>query len=123
MDKTLNELPEEGKTFVSVQRQYRQECGACGEYAHYKHTWLLKGTRSNPESEAYGRDDCSWCEDDCTFACPECTSKIRPPEGYVTCSIFPASARFAHMFLYKHQVDLGDAVNNELQAILDKATD
>jgi hypothetical protein len=96
---TLDTLPEQGKREVIVKIKERRCCDECGEDAHYKHTWLLKGTRSNPASKAYGRDDCSWCEDDCSYACRECTKKMRPPEGYVDCSIFPANERFAHMFL------------------------
>ena len=105
MDKTLDLLPGQGDVKTTTQKRVRRICDICGEDAHYKHTWLLKGTRSNPASKAYGRDDCTWCEDDCTFTCRECKNKARPPEGYVTCSIFSAVERFAHMFLYWEELD------------------
>ena len=103
MEETLEILEGEGKLVVYVQT--RAKC-SCGEVAHYKHTWLLKGTRSNPASNAYRRDDCSWCEDDCSFTCRDCTKKIRPPDGYVNCSVFSAVARFSHMFLAKKESEI-----------------
>lgn len=109
MDKTLDKLPKEDEATVEVCETWREECEICGEPAHYKHTWLLKGARSNPASEAYGKDDCSWCEDEKTFACQECTNGVRPPEGYGTCSVFPASERFAHMFLYQKTTHKAEA--------------
>ena len=100
MDKTLDELPGEGETLTTTKIKVRRECEICGELAHYKHTFLLKGTRSNPGSKAYGKDDCSWCEDERRFVCREHQGDDSPPEGYVNCSTYPASERFAHMFLY-----------------------
>lgn len=49
----------EGEKRTQV-RVYR-ECDHCSEPAKYRHTYLLEGTRSNPASKAYGRDDCSHC--------------------------------------------------------------
>ncbi len=122
MDKTLEHLPNEDKICVVVQKQQRQECELCGKGAHYKHTWLLTGTRSNFASRAYGRDDCSWCEDACTYACPDCTNKMRPPDGYVSNSVFPASGRFAHMFLTKTSIEISpemaDAFDKLLSALV-----
>ena len=119
MDKTLDTLPGQDEVQIVKRVKLRRECEECGENAHYKHTWLLKGTRSNPQSKAYGRDDCSWCEDECTYACQECTNKIRPPDGYVTCSIFPASERFAHMFLYwKAEKPLGAEMANAFEKLI-----
>ena len=118
MDKTLKRLPGEGKVCYNVVKQCRRECDICGEDAHYKHTWLLKGTRSNPASKAYNRDDCSWCEDNRTFACRKCTDKVRPPDGYVTCSVFPASTRFAHMFLDKKQLKIGATMADAFEKLL-----
>jgi len=100
MDNTLNILPGQDEIRTITQKRLRRKCEFCGEEAHYKHTWLLKGTRSNPASKAYRRDDCSWCEDSCTFTCRKCKNKARPPEGYVDCSIFPASETFSHIFLF-----------------------
>ena len=108
MGKTLDKLPGQDEVQIIKKIHLRRECEECGEDAHYKHAWLLSGTRSNPQSKAYGRDDCSWCEDDCSYACRECTNKMRPPEGYVTNSVFSAVERFAHMFLYwKEEKSLG----------------
>ncbi len=117
---TLDNLPDEGKAVVRVTRSDRRECEECGEPAHFKHTWLLSGTRRNPASRAFGRDDCSWCEDDCTYTCRECSNKTRPPEGYVTCSTFPASERFAHMFLYQADVKLGSEMADAFDKLLSK---
>lgn len=106
MDKTLEVLPKEGEIEQETFRWVRRPCSGCGEPAHYKCTFLLEGCRGNPKSEAYGKDDCSWCEDACKFACNEHLVEVRqtPPDGMVECTTFPASARFAHMFLYKQSV-------------------
>lgn len=100
MDNTLEILPGENETETITRKRVRHTCELCGGIAHYKHTWLLKGTRTNPASKAYGKDDCSWCEDAHSFSCRACKDKMRPPEGYVSCSTFSAGERFAHMFLY-----------------------
>lgn len=100
MQETLDLLPEEGKIEKIERIKVRKECDICGEPAHYKFTWLLNGMRSNPASSAFGKDDCSWCEDACNFSCRKCYNKVHPPNGYTECSIFPATERFAHLFLY-----------------------
>lgn len=94
---TLDVLPGEGeeKTVTSV--HVREECGQCGEPAHFKHSYLLDGARSNRASSAYGRDDCSWCSDRDEFTCKEC--KKPSLDGYGWCATFPAIERFKHMFL------------------------
>lgn len=79
-----------------------RECWECGEPSKYKHTFLLEGSRRNPQSSAYGKDDCSWCEDDCNFACEEHKEKVRRdfcPRDMHWCSTFSRD-RFEHMFLY-----------------------
>ena len=104
MDDTLDTLPNEGKrtTVTKTTVMCRHECEICGEAAHYKHTYLLEGNpRRNPASRAYGRDDCSWCEDTCKYVCKEHLKDRTPPDGYEFCSTFPASSRFAHLFLYE----------------------
>lgn len=83
------------KTVTSVRR--RKTCEECGEVAVFKQTYLLNGTRRNPASSAYGRDDCSWCSDKDVYLCGSC--RIFAPEGYGECARFQASDRFAHMFL------------------------
>ena len=100
MNETLETLPGEGATEIVVKTRMRHECDVCGEPAHYKHTYLLEGARRNPASNAYGKDDCSWCEDESRFVCAEHKNDRQAPEGYSWCSTFPASDRFAHMFLY-----------------------
>lgn len=84
-------------TEICVER----ECEECGESAQYKHTFLFEGSRRNPRSRAYGRDDCSWCEDDCKYSCEEHKEKVRKdsPDEMSWCSTFPRS-NFKHMFLY-----------------------
>ena len=100
MDETLETLPGEGDVETVVKTRTRHECDVCGEPAHYKHTFLLEGARRNPASRAYGKDDCSWCEDAHRFVCAEHEKDLYPPDGYVYCATFPASGRFASMFLY-----------------------
>lgn len=109
MDDTLDVLPGEGEEQTIRRVKYRHECHNCGEPAHYKQTYLLDRARSNPASSAYGRDDCSWCEDESVYYCKAGRtygSDCRPPklDGYGECSTFPASQRFAHMFLYWHEI-------------------
>ena len=102
MDKPLEVLPGQGDTRTVTSVQARYTCYECDEVGMYRLTFLLVEYRTNPVSAAYGRDDCSWCEDTHRFACVKHLFPIKssPPEGYVGCSTFPASERFAHMFLY-----------------------
>jgi hypothetical protein len=103
MDTTLDDLPGEGETQTVTRKRLRRECEECGELAHYKHTFLFPNARSNPASKAYGRDDCSWCEDATKFVCRE-HLKSTHMDGYTWCSTFPASERFAHLFLYWEEI-------------------
>jgi len=107
MEETLDNLPGEGEEKVVIRKiRCRRECDNCGEPAHYKITFLLPNARSNPASKAYMHDDCSWCEDASQFSCKngKCLEAMRKMEGYGECSTFPASANFAHMFLYWHEI-------------------
>lgn len=101
MDETLELLPGEGETQTIKRTRVRRRCDNCGKGAHYRYTFLLEGARSNPASNAYGRDDCSWCSDEEQYSCknPECISDMKRLPGYIHCSTFPASERFAHLFL------------------------
>lgn len=99
---TLDTIPGEGEEQVIRRVRCRHECHECGEPAHFKQTYLLEGTRRNPASSAYGRDDCSWCEDEAVYICKEHKAPDLP--GYVMCGTFPATERFAHMFLYWHEI-------------------
>ena len=92
MDKTFDILPGEGEVEVIKRVRKRQTCENCGEVAHYKFTFLLPNARSNPASKAFGRDDCSWCEDAHQFSCSDqkCQNEMDHLEGYGQCSRFPA---------------------------------
>ena len=99
---TLDVLPGEGEEQVIRRVRYRHECHECGEPAHFKQTYLLNGSRLNSASSAFGRDDCSWCEDESVFHCKE--HKAPQLEGYEKCSTFADVDTFAHMFLYWHEI-------------------
>lgn len=95
-------LPGEGDQKVVTYKRYRISCEECGEVAHFKHTYLLEGTRRNPRSSAFGKDDCSWCEDQRRYTCKEC--KRPTVEGHEWCSTFEAGERFKHLFLKWQEV-------------------
>jgi hypothetical protein len=99
---TLDVLPGEGVEKIVRSIQCRHECCECGEPAHFKHSYLLPNARSNPASSAYRGDDVSWCSDHDEFTCRE--HKQPSVDGYSWCATFGATARFAHMFLYWHEV-------------------
>ena len=90
-------LPREGE--VREQTLTRATCEECGEPATRKVTFLLDNARRNPASSAYGKDDCRWCSDAEAFACETHRHTLKPPQGHSLCSIFPCTARLAHMFL------------------------
>lgn len=96
----VEKLPGEGETKTVVRTQVRIACDHCGEPATQRHTYLLPRARSNPQSKAYRRDDCSWSSDHELFTCNICP---RPrPDGYEYCSTFsiePGKLQFVHMFL------------------------
>ena len=88
----------------------RKECEFCGKPATLKHTFLLNGSRNNPASKAYGKDDCSWCEDDCVFICEVCNKtenryKIAKEKDMGWCSTFDYQ-RLSHLFLYWQETKL-----------------
>lgn len=105
---TLDKLPREGVGRTTIEHLERKLCELCGEPAHFRHSYLLENYRTNRASKAYGRDDASWSSDVDVFTCRDC--KPETPDG---CdpgrSTFPATEKFAHMFLYWHT----DAVNVE----------
>lgn len=96
-------LKGEGEVQRVTRIRVRKECEYCGKPAEYKHTYLLDGMRSNPASSAYGKDDCSWCEDAAVFTCVTC--RPEEPEGYGGGSRFECGERFAHMFLEWDEID------------------
>ena len=95
---------------VTVKYKVKERCcDECGEPAEYKHTFLFHGSRSNPNSSAYGRDDCSYCEDDCDWACEKHKELVRKSSYYVAdnmswCSTFPRK-NFKHLFIYKEKME------------------
>ena len=90
-----------------------RECEECEKPAQHKHTYLLIGSRANPRSSTYGKDDCSWCEDDYRYACEEHKEKIRRdcPSGTTWCSTFTRNRGFEHMFIYKEKIEDSSEVN------------
>ena len=98
---TLDILPGEGEVRTVTKRLVRHECELCSEPAHFKHTFLLSGARSNPLSAAFGHDDCSRCSDFDVFACKEHRDELhRASPGREYCSTYAATVRYAHIFLY-----------------------
>lgn len=99
MNEPLDLLPGEGQTRVQTRR--RHKCFACGRVAQYKVTFLRPDARRNPLSSAYGKDDCTWCEDERQFCCSDHLADAhRDFPDWEPCSTFPATATLAHMFLY-----------------------
>ena len=98
---TLDKLSGESETETTTMICVRRCCDNCGEPAHFRHTFLLPNARSNPASHGYGRDDISRCSDAEQYSCKnaECIMKMRRMDGYGWCSTYPATERFAHMFL------------------------
>lgn len=99
-------LKGEGDQETIIRTRVRIDCEKCGdEPANRRHTYLLPNARRDPDSSAFGRDDCSWCSDHEVFTCAACYPEGRHPSpvGYVWCATFPAIDRFAHMFLRYHE--------------------
>ena len=90
-----------GDTRTIKQRLNRRRCEYCEEPATHKLTFLLPNARSNPQSKAYHRDDCSWCSDQDMFVCDEHEKdkrKIENDLGMGWCGSFIYGERFKHMF-------------------------
>ena len=102
---TIDLLPGEGITRTVTSIRTRHGCEVCGEPATRKLTYLLANCRTNPASNAYGRDNCSWCSDAEAFSCEEHQQELRqdPPPGMSWCSTFDG-ARLPHMLLYWREV-------------------
>ncbi len=120
---TTDKIKGEGEFQLVRRVRVRVECDNCGEPADQRHTYLLDGYRSNPQSSAYRKDDCSWCSDKELFSCAECRkgwSYARPPTpaGYSECSTYSLRdfktgemrERFAHMFLTWKETDLTETL-------------
>src|SRR5258708_31472175 len=90
-------LPEVGEIRSTTEMWKQRACDECGEPAVYEQTYLLKNARRNPDSSAYGKDDCSYCSDTNAWACKIHADMIRsnPPQGYEECSRFDLS-KFSH---------------------------
>ncbi len=98
-----------GEIIIEKYKVVEQECKHCDEPAEFKLTFLLKGSRNNPNSQAYGKDDCSWCEDDHTFSCAEHKDAVRTDPDYALndlswCATFERAKGFEHMFLHKEKI-------------------
>lgn len=93
---------DEGEKRTIEQICKRRVCESCGEPATYKLTFLLPNYRSNPASNAYGRDDCTWCSDEDMFVCNKHEKdrrKLAEERGMFWCSSFPFE-KHKHMFLF-----------------------
>ena len=97
---TLEILPGEGTVEIKSRIRSRIKCEICGNPAHFKHTFLLENARNNPQSTAFGRDNCGWCEDSKQFVCRAHEKYQTAPDGQFLCATFPATKQFAHLFLY-----------------------
>lgn len=104
---SMTEIPKalkgEGETKTVTSVKVRKRCEVCNGLAKYRHTLLLEGMRSNPASQAYGMDDCSYCVDDEIFTCGLCKPDV--PAGYTEGSRYECTERFAHMFLQWEEVE------------------
>lgn len=116
----VEKYPNEGKVTVKVMKTVRRECEFCGNAACYRHGFLLERFRSNPASSAYGRDDCTWCEDDKTYTCAniDCVQQAKPPDGYVGGTRFSAVEQYGHMFLIDREVELSEQLKQDLANML-----
>jgi len=89
---------------IIIERKQVQwhECQVCGLPAICRITYLAAGNcRANPASNAYGRDDCSWCSDAEAFACKHHKQQVQRdlPIGMSWCATFPLK-NFKHMGFY-----------------------
>lgn len=97
------------KRIVTVKEYRRAECEICGEPADYRLTFLLEGSRSNPASSAYGRDDCSRCSDQDVFVCKEHEKETRwnPPAGMSWCGKYDGISHPQHVMAW---IEIDDPV-------------
>lgn len=108
-------LPGEGKVVFVKKTRKRFACEECGEPATKKHTFLLQGTRSNPASSAYGRNDCTFCEDTRRFVCEKHNSMWPKLDGYEWCGTYSVGKTYASTFMYwdEEEVDLQSLQNKQ----------
>jgi len=112
-----------GTRRVIEQVYLRYECENCGEPATSRHTYLMPGARTNPQSAAYGRDDVSWCSDHEVLTCDKCTKADHEesvPYGYRWCASF-SGERFLHMLHFWSEVRRTDAKTYDAKTYLVKA--
>lgn len=111
MEDEYRPLKGEGDVKFVKKTHVRHNCDGCGEVATKRYTFLLENARRNPQSAAYGRDDCTWLSDYELFGCEECGERSRfhalAPEGLSWCATFDLE-RFPHMGLYWHEKDIPD---------------
>ena len=80
-----------------------KKCEFCEKDAMYKLTFLLPNARMNRSSSAYGKDDCSYCEDAARFVCQYHYHK-RNLQSYEWCASFQDGEWFHHLFLDKDAI-------------------
>lgn len=101
-------LKGEGEIKTVTSKRVRVQCGECGENAIYKFTYLLPNARRNEASNAYRRDDCTWCSDHAEFRCAECGGGERgwhpKVDGYEACSKFTIGDQYARFFLQWEEI-------------------
>lgn len=102
-------LKGEGNVTYIMRTMRRHECDVCGEAADFRLTYLLLGSRRNPASSAYGKDDCSWCSDAERFVCKDHQHPYPAPDGHDWCGSFPF-VNFPHLGLYAHDEKIGTPV-------------
>jgi len=80
-------------------------CDSCGLPAKYRVTYLFKNARSDPQSNAYGEDDCSWCSDEESYFCSEhvLLGERQVPMNMRHCATFPL-AKFRHFGWYWREI-------------------
>ena len=95
-------ITEMGSRRITEEVLREQECEVCGVAATRCITFVFHHGRTNPESNAYGKDDISYCEDKRAFTCenhePAVRAKTVTALDMDWCMTFPRS-RFPHLFL------------------------
>jgi hypothetical protein len=84
-------------------------CEQCDLPATHQLTFLLKGTRSNPASSAYRKNDCTYCSDMERYACRKCYRRMmnQPPPGHVFCAAFPLKQN-QHLGFHREKIEVLD---------------
>ena len=82
-----------------------RECDSCNRPAKYRLTFLFEHFRGNPASNAYQKDDCSWCSDLDVFSCERCKHTLsQAPRGYDSGYGIMPLKKFKHFGFYEVEV-------------------